>query len=157
MLGRKPKLTTDSGDRKDQRTATENLIENTQNMDALQSTAPKFLKGKAKYMYEQLAPKLQSQQFVKDVDVNIVASLCVNYELLQNAYADIQSNGQTYITDSGQIKKNPNVDILINVTKNIRSLASEIGLTPISRAQMFNVEPESDGMSLNDLQEAFGL
>lgn len=108
-------------------------------------------------MYEQLAPKLQSQQFVKDVDVNIVASLCVNYELLQNAYADIQLNGQTYITDSGQIKKNPNVDVIITVTKNIRSLASEIGLTPISRAQMFNVEPENDGMSLNDLQEAFGL
>lgn len=157
MLGRKPKLTTNKSDRKDQREATENLIDSTQDMDALQLTAPKFLKGKAKYMYEQLAPKLQSQQFVKDVDINIVASLCVNYELLQNAYADIEENGQTYITESGQIRKNPNADILMNASKNIKSLASELGLTPASRAQLFNVEPTNNGMTLEQMQEAFGV
>lgn len=48
MLVRKPKLTTDRGDRKDQRDTTENLIDDTKSMDALQSTALKFLKGKAK-------------------------------------------------------------------------------------------------------------
>lgn len=157
MLGRKPKLTTDKSDRKDQREATENLIENTQNMDALQLTAPKFLKGKAKYMYEQLAPKLQAQQFVKDVDINIVASLCVNYELLQNAYENIEETGQTYITESGQIRKNPSTDILMNASKNIKSLASELGLTPASRAQLFNVEPTNTGMTLEQMQEAFGV
>lgn len=157
-VGRKTKLTTNPEDDKYQRDQTNELLDATKDLSKLQDSAPKYLKGKARYMYEQLVPALQASQWVKNLDLQIVASLCVNYQLLQEGYADINEHGQTYMSENGSIRKNPNVDIVNNATKNIKSLSSELGLTPASRATLFNVQPEdSSGVSLDDMKKAFGV
>mgnify|MGYP004700537869 CR=1 FL=1 len=157
-MGRKPKLTTSPNDEKYQRDQTEELIEATKNLEPLQTSAPAYLKGRARYQYEQLVPVLRESQWVKNLDVQIVASLCVNYQLLQDGYKDINEHGQTYMSENGSIRKNPNVDIVNNATKNIKALSSDLGLTPASRATLFNVEPETGtGVSMNDMKAKFGV
>lgn len=155
-MGRKPKLTNDKKDEKYQRDATSDLLEATKDLDQLQITPPKALQGRARYMYEQLAPELVNSSWVKNLDLQIVVSLCMSYQMLYNGYDDINENGQVYMTDNGMIKKNPSVDVVNNAIKNIKTLSSELGLTPASRAALFNVEDEDDGMSIDDLQKEFG-
>lgn len=155
-MGRKPKLTNDKKDEKYQRDATSDLLEATKDLEQLQITSPKVLRGRARYMYEQLAPELINSSWVKNLDLQIVVSLCMSYQMMYDGYDDINENGQVYMTDSNVIKKNPSVDVVNNAIKNIKTLSSELGLTPASRATLFNVEDEDDGMSIDDLQKEFG-
>lgn len=155
-MGRKPKLTNDKEDEKYQRDATSDLLEATKDLESLQSSPPKILQGRARYMYQQITPELVNSSWVKNLDLQIVVSLCMSYQMLYDGYDDINENGQVCMTDNGMIKKNPSVDVVNNAIKNIKTLSSELGLTPASRATLFNVEDEDEGMSIDDMQKEFG-
>lgn len=153
------KLTDDKNARYEQRVQTKELVENSKDLDSLQLSAPSYLKGKARYCYERLAKQLVESKFIKQLDKELLESLSINYELQQNAYADVNANGATYVADNGMVKKNPSIDIVDKATKNIKSLCTELGMSPTSRANILSNLKEDENKnapSIDEMRKAFG-
>lgn len=159
-MARKPKITTDKHARADQRRRTEKLIEQTKDVDDLKITPPSYFSELAGEMWKIVVPVLQKMQTVKQTDHAIVEAFCINYEQLINAYKDIQEHGQvqgiwkTVVLPTGEalrdddgkprrdfqgFKRNPSTQILDAATAKLKALASELGLTPTSRASLINM------------------
>ncbi|MCS8582382.1 phage terminase small subunit P27 family [Latilactobacillus curvatus] len=175
MAGRKPKLTTDKNDRKDQRDRTAELIENQSGFRKLQKSPPKYLEGKAAWMYKTIYSELEHSgqlEVIKQLDLNLVSVFCINYELLRTAYDDVRENGQTKMAfktvvnpvtgdviahDFTGFKQNPNVKIIDMATKNIKALSIELGFSPTSRATLMKViKPDKEGASMEEIAKMFG-
>lgn len=160
MPGRKPKLTTNPSDRKEQRERTEQLITKTSGMKELQKTPPRHLKSYAHTLWINLFPILKETKYVKQADAKTVEMLCMNYQVMREAYDEIKENGivkasyKTVVSPvTGEIlahdftgfKRNPATQILDTTTAKIKSLSEALGLTPASRAQIMNIVPDETG------------
>ncbi|MFT8557896.1 phage terminase small subunit P27 family [Liquorilactobacillus hordei] len=171
MAGRKVKLTTDESDRKDQRDRTQKLIDSTKDMDALQSSPPRLLKGKARYIYTRLQPLLAQTKYVKQADLQTVILLCIQIEEYQKAYEHLQEHDQvqaTYKTvvspttgkmktDFTGYKKDPSIGIIDTCTAKIRALSTDLGLNPESRASLLKInDGDKDAPSMEEMRKAFG-
>lgn len=159
MSGRKMKLTTDESSRADQRKRTENLIHKTEALEVIQLTPPKILKGKARWAYIQLQPILADSGLVKQADLQSVISLCMNIELLNTSYEDIQEHGtvkpvyrtvvnpvtgEVIATDFTGYKRNPSTQILDSATAKIKTLSEALGLTPQARASLLSLAKDDE-------------
>lgn len=88
-----------------------------------------------------------------EMDRMLVEALFDNYQILRQSYESINKSGPQYevydylYDDNNKlisktlkaIKKNPAVDNLDKATKNIRSISSELGLTPLSRSELLKI------------------
>lgn len=159
-LARKPKITTDKNARADQRRRTEQLIEQTKDVDDLKMTPPPYFSDLASTVWKTVIPVLKKMETVKQTDSAIVEAFCINYEQMVTAYKDIQEHGQvqgiwkTVVLPTGEVledekgnprkdfqgfKRNPSTQILDAATAKLKALASELGLTPTSRASLINM------------------
>ena len=159
-LARKPKITTDKHARADQRRRTEKLIEQTKDVDDLKMTPPPYFSDLASTVWKTVIPVLKKMETVKQTDSAIVEAFCINYEQMVTAYNDIQEHGQvqgiwkTVVLPTGEVledekgnprkdfqgfKRNPSTQILDAATAKLKALASELGLTPTSRASLINM------------------
>ena len=160
MAGRKPKITNDSSARKEQRDRTEQLIEKTTGMKELQKSPPRHLKSYARSLWINLLPILRETNYIKQADAKTVELLCMNYQIMREAYEDIKMNGivkasyKTVVSPvTGEVlahdftgfKQNPATRILDATTSKIKSLSEALGLTPASRAQIMNIVPDETG------------
>lgn len=140
MAGRKPKITTSDSDRADQRRRTETLLDKTKDLNRLQERAPKHLKGVARATWETLAPQLNSQHMVKEIDKNVMTALCEQVQVERWAYEAIEEQG--VLLDSG--RRNPACQVLDSATAKVKSLAESLGLSPQARASLINLTTEDD-------------
>lgn len=159
-LARKPKITTDKNARADQRRRTEQLIEQTKDVDDLKMTPPPYFSDLASTVWKTVIPVLKKMETVKQTDSAIVEAFCINYEQMVTAYKDIQEHGQvqgiwkTVVLPTGEVledekgnprkdfqgfKRNPSTQILDASTAKLKALASELGLMPTSRASLINM------------------
>ncbi|MFT8584542.1 MAG: phage terminase small subunit P27 family [Liquorilactobacillus hordei] len=167
MAGRKMKLTGKKADKKYQRDRTQKLIEKTKDYSLLQKTPPRILKGKAKWAYKRLYPVLNESGFVKQADLQTVVTLCMNIELLNEAYEDIQKNkiskatyrtvvnpvtGEVIANDFAGYRRNPSTQILDSATAKIKTLGEALGLTPSARASLLSLAKDDENEeSLSDM------
>lgn len=172
-MPRKSKITQNKEDKAYQRKRTAKLIEQTKDVDDLNIEAPSYFSNFAKSIWKKTVPILQTMKTVKKTDMAIVEAFCLNYEIMVNAYQDIQEHGQiqaifkTVQLSTGEVlqdkdgnpkkdfqgyKRNPSTQIFDTATAKIKALASELGLTPTSRASLINAlsNPRDDV----DLEEA---
>lgn len=120
---------------------------------------PSYLKGTAAAMWRRLVPMIKADPIVNDMDRTVVEAFCTNYQLMRQAYDDIQENGITkpiykttispvtgdvVATDFTGFKRNPSTQILDSATAKLRSLGSELGLTPQSRADLMSIRTDDD-------------
>lgn len=118
----------------------------------LQLTAPRYMKGYTRTMWESLVPLLISRG-TTNVSKSVVETYCQTYGISRQAYEDIAEHGMT--DEDG--KKNPSVTTYENAVKNLRGLASDLGLTPSSQVQLqkliIDSSDEHDGKSFSDLAQ----
>lgn len=91
----------------------------------LQPTAPRYLSGQARSMYEAIVPLLTTRGTGR-LSQSIVEAYCQTWQISRQAYDAIQEFG---ITDENG-KKTGAVTTYESATKNLRGLASDLGLTP---------------------------
>lgn len=108
------------------------------NPNYIQTTPPKYLDAKAKYAYQRLAKALNSSPMAQTsaLDKELLEVLAINYSLMQEAVRTIDEHGQTYTTESGQVKVNPSVGIIDKASKNIKTCLDGLGMSPSSRAKI---------------------
>lgn len=131
----------------------------------LSTTPPKYLKATGRSMWTRLMPLIGDS--LLENDRALVESYCFNYQLLREAYDDIQENGIQYalykivMTPRGEIiddhhfeglKNNPATKTLSDATSKLDSLGKQLGLSPASRAELAKLPDNSDGdVSIADL------
>lgn len=115
------------------------MAEELDNSTELQENPPKFLRGTARTMYNNLRPILTSRG-TKKISQSVLEQYCMSYGISRTAYDDIQERG---LIDKDTGKKNPNVATYENAVKNIRSLGNDLGLTPTSQVQLQKLIMES--------------
>lgn len=149
-VGRKVKLTTDEGDRKDQRERTEALITSTKGMGELQSTPPRYLKGVAYAAWTELQPMLAASGLVKQADKSILVSLCEQLAVQRKAYESVMADG--IVLNNG--RKNPAAQVFDTSTAKVKTLCDALGLNPQSRASLMNVTPDDSAETRQSVSDA---
>lgn len=157
-MARQTKLTTDVHARKDQRERTQQLLDETAGMDPLQKAPPRYLKSYARSAWVRIVPMLQQSGYVKAADRATIEAMCLNYQLLREAYDSVKSDGviekvqrtvvnnktgEVYHDDAGW-KRNPASQIIDSATAKLNSLAHELGLTPAARASLLKLNDPGD-------------
>lgn len=135
------------------------------NGNKLSTNPPKYLKATGRSAWSRLMPLIGDQ--LLENDRALVESYCFNYQLLREAYDNIQENDIQYplfkivMTPKGEIiddhhfegyKANPAVKTLDAATAKLDSLGKQLGLSPQSRAELAKL-PDSygDDVSIADL------
>ena len=154
-MPRKAKLTDDANDRKDQRERTARLKESVAGKDKLPESAPEHLDGDAKLLWETIVPELNDTGYIIAIDASEVETLAMNYQMLRSAYESVKDNGITYFAGE-KMFKNPAVGIIDSTTKVIKSIGSDLGLSPQSRATLIDMATTDDTDAGDDLAKRFG-
>ncbi|MCK8606158.1 phage terminase small subunit P27 family [Leuconostoc citreum] len=116
----------------------------------LQPTAPRYLKGQARTMYETLVPLL-TERGTQGISQSIVEQYCQTWQISRLAFDTIQTEG--IVDDNG--KKSGAVTTYEAATKNLRALANDLGLSPQSMVNlqklMLDTEDQDEqGMSFKE-------
>lgn len=135
------------------------------NGNKLSKNPPKYLKATGRSMWTRLMPLIGDS--LLENDRALVESYCFNYQLLREAYDNIQENDIQYalykivMTPRGDIidphhfeglKNNPATKTLSDATSKLYSLGKELGLSPQSRAELAKLPDTSDkDVSITDL------
>ena len=110
---------------------------------------PDWLSADAKEEWNRLAAVMKNMGILSEVDQAAFAVYCQTWARWKEAQEHIDREGSTFMTDTGQIKKNPWVAIANEWQGKLMSAASEFGLTPSSRTRIVaanDKKAEADGM-----------
>jgi P27 family predicted phage terminase small subunit len=105
------------------------------------TTLPKAkgLKGTAKKLYLLVGTELASKGLIDAVNIDLLLAYCREMALYQDMMKDLETEGYTITvaTKTGSIKQvNPKRKIAENSLVAAKTLASEFGLSPASRARV---------------------
>jgi len=96
---------------------------------------PVFFNVNALAEWQRVAPELEHLGLLTDIDITALAAYCVSYSRWLAAEADIEENGPVIEGKHGRYK-NPAVTVANSYLRQMRSFASEFGLTPASRPRL---------------------
>lgn len=142
-----------------------------QNDGRLPKDPPHYLGQLAKGCWRKVVPFLESTNRVQRIDSSLVEQYCSEYELYRQAYADIQENGIqskifTSLQDaSGKVvgkdfsgyRKNPAVATMNDALKQLKSIGSQLGLSPEARQELMQISSQKKEKSTVEQLKDIGL
>lgn len=112
---------------------------------------PSWLSKDAKAEWRRVAPLLIERRILTDADLGTLENYCNAIGIVRAAQRDLAKNGLTFVTASGQVKRNPAVGIVAEFSGMALRHAAELGLTPVSRSRPAireDGDDEDDGLDL---------
>lgn len=175
--GRKPNFNPNAAARKEVKERAEFFKQAQSELSNIQKTPPKHLDAIGKYAWEKIVEEAQKGTLLKQLDKTELELFCMNYSICRNAWESVKKEGETlffyeYIEMEvdGKIeliknlkgsKKNPAVATITDTSRVLKSLANDLGLNFVSRANM--TAPSSSAPSNNrskdpiqEIKELFG-
>lgn len=143
------------------------------NQPKLPKKAPEYLGSIGKAMWRYLAPYLNENGKTIRADQYLVAQYCSAYEVYRKAnkiilkdgiqrpkYKTLLSpvDGSVVAKDFTGYAKNPAVQTMANALSQLNSMGKELGLSPVSRKKLSEINPENDDKktAVQSLKEFFG-
>ena len=83
-----------------------------------------------------------------------LSMLAMNYQLMFNAFEDLQVNGKTAPDEKKRLQKNPSIGIFLNTQTAIQSLQTSMGLTLMSKARAKQLMKGED--EIDEFEKTFG-
>lgn len=129
----------------------------------LQNTAPRGLNSAiARAEYERIISDLKKLP-IRNLDRVVIELYCTWYAIYREAQKDVEENGifaKVEDSETGEFvilrdKKNPSLTVMKEASAEIKSCASNLGLTVDSRMRMFMPKKE-DGKKEQSVFEKFG-
>lgn len=117
--------------------------------DGSAPSCPRWLDPEAKAEWRRIVPILVAQKVTSRVERASLAAYCMAWSHLKRAEKELLRDGLTYMS-GGIRKKNPAASIFHEALTELRSLASEFGLTPSSRSSVetgFLIDMPEDELS----------
>lgn len=168
-MPRKAKITTDKSARAYQRARTNELKKYNSAQDPISSSPPDYLSGVAAKAYTTIVDSFAGTGILAKADTDIVVLLAQQIQVNRDAYTDIfggdgkdaEGTKKAYYkaiqsVQTGEVlehqfagwKINPSVSALKNSATMIKSLCSELGMTPTARASLLQLtKPDDDDNS----------
>nr|WP_250621868.1 phage terminase small subunit P27 family [Bacillus subtilis] len=85
---------------------------------------------------------------ISELDSTLLAIYCNSYAQYREAMADIAKDGQVMFEKNSRgetvKKKNPSVDIMNSMSKEIRGIAGQLGLSLDSRLRIVGLDSDSE-------------
>ncbi len=142
-----------------------------QNNGQIERHPPDYLGRLAKACWRKVVPFLESTNRVQRIDTALVEQYCSEYEIYREAYKDIQENGiQTKIYSSLQdstgaiigkdfvgYRKNPAVVTMNEALKQLKSIGSQLGLSPQARQELMQIASQQKEKSMAEQLKDAGL
>ena len=97
---------------------------------------PAWLDGDAVAVWNRTVPILTDMGLLTLADEAMLAGYCQAFSRVAQAEAEIVTNGLTERDGQGNLKSNPAVRMADQARKELRSFASELGLSPTARARL---------------------
>jgi len=151
---RQAKLTTKPDDEAYQRKRTEKLKKANESLSKLPERAPSYFTGTSKTIYSLLVKELNKTGYVSRIDKATFEAFCLQYQVMRESYDAIKEYGVIYNND-GKLTKNPATATFTDASAKLKSLGSELGLSPSSRATLIELA-QSDDDSEDKILEMFG-
>lgn len=102
----------------------------------MQVTAPNHLNSIAKQEYKRVIGDLQKLP-LRNLDRAILENYCLWYSVFKETSQKLTEQGNIIEDEDGDYVENPLIRTLEKATKNIKSTASELGLTVDSRLRLY--------------------
>ncbi|MEP6872659.1 MAG: phage terminase small subunit P27 family [Anaerolineaceae bacterium] len=100
------------------------------------ATCPQWLDAAAKAEWRRLAPELERRGYLTPLDRAAFAGYCLAYSDWRRCLVSIERFGAVYISASGRVMERPEMQLSKEYGRAMRSFATDLGLTPSSRARM---------------------
>lgn len=97
--------------------------------------APEWLSDGAKVTWDRIANE-KGLAWIESCDRELFATFCETYDRMVRAKEAIDEHGMTYETVNGGVGCRPEVRIANQCATAVRSLASELGLSPTARTRL---------------------
>lgn len=101
----------------------------------LPPTAPDWLDGEARQMWDDVVAELSRLKLLKPIDAGALAAYCVTWQRFVEASAIVARTGLVIDGDKGPVK-NPAVLIVETASKELRAWSAEFGLTPSAESRL---------------------
>lgn len=110
--------------------------------------APTWMDKIAAAEYRRVHPLLECMGLLTKVDTAALEAYCDAYSTMVRTAMIINQEGMTFMTETGQLKPRPEVNMKAQASQIVRQFCIEFGLTPSSRGRMHtgNEGEEDDGM-----------
>lgn len=154
--GRKPDLKNTDAKNLDRRDRAERAQENNTGFEKI-GKAPNRLDDFSKKLWTAIVDELDSKELLTKLDEPLLEEYVTQVSLSRMADESIRDIGVIYITEKGEPKKNPAVDVKNNAAKNIKAIGSSLGLDPISRAAVLSDSTTGDEDDLDETMSSFGV
>ncbi|MCV3320803.1 phage terminase small subunit P27 family [Pediococcus ethanolidurans] len=166
--GRKRNLDLATVTRPDKKEKVREILHDQEDYEPLKKRVPISLQ-KSKYaadMWRMITDELLTKKSIlKDVDVSMVESYCMSYQIFRDSYENIQKdkavtqlyeialdgNGDPIVDENGKFqrnykgnKRNPAVNNLNDAIKNMKTIGAELGLSPSSRAELLPKQSKNE-------------
>lgn len=105
----------------------------------LPPTAPDWLAGEARRMWDDVVAELSRLKLLKPIDAGALSAYCVTWQRFVDASAIVARTGLVLDTEKGPVK-NPAVLIVEAASKELRAWSAEFGLTPSAESRLGKAE-----------------
>ena len=103
---------------------------------------PKFLNRRARAIWNDLAPKLETVGVLTVVDASVLAGYCAAYEEAQRLGAFLDQHGLVTEAPSGYLQQRPEVSIRNRAWDRVAKFGAELGIGAASRGRIELKTPE---------------
>jgi len=107
-------------------------------------TCPPWLPQEAKREWKRVAPELIRLGIITNLDQSTLAGYCIVYSQWRKAQEVLRDQGMVYVTQRGQLKPRPEIEIARLSGDMMKVFASELGMTPLSRERIRLVQPDEE-------------
>jgi P27 family predicted phage terminase small subunit len=118
-----------------------NKFDNVELIPPQMPPCPEHLDVEARKVWERLAPQLHARGLLTELDVDALGALCSTQAILSEARERLADEGLVVTGPRGAVKPSPWLAIANQAQRDLRSLAAEFGLTPLSRQRITVVPP----------------
>lgn len=116
---------------------------------AMQVTPPNHMNPIAKQEYKRVIEDIQKLP-LRNLDRAILENYCVWYSIFKEASKKLNEHGSFIKKNDGTYEENPVIKTMEKATKNIKSTASELGLTVDSRLRLYLPKKEENKQTIFD-------
>jgi P27 family predicted phage terminase small subunit len=110
---------------------------------------PAWLSRLGKAEFRKVVAIMMERNHLTDADLGTVAAYADAMAQLADSTRQINRDGMVITTANG-LRKHPAISIQINARNQIRQLAAELGLTPVSRSRPSIRDENEDDLSFMD-------
>jgi P27 family predicted phage terminase small subunit len=102
---------------------------------------PLWLTPEARREWKRVAPELTRLGLLTKLDRATLAGYCISYSWWRKAQEVLDDQGTVYVTNKGQLKPRPEVEIARISGDMMKAFAAELGMTPASRERIRLSQP----------------